>query len=571
MAKYTQIYNDADGFLQDVRKACAKYAALVAKTAGPKGHNVMLIANNQCHLTKDGISVLRSITDVETAAEKTAIAVLRGTSEQTNKVAGDGTTATAILANEIFQQGFPLLASGINGNSLRQGINKAADLSIKFIKENLATPVKDNEDLKRVARISSNGSEEIATILADLFNQIGKDGYARVELSNGTSTTSKIVQGMTFQRGMVSPYFATNEHREAVLDNPVVLIVNKKLNVIGELIKPFEALMKMNRPILVIADGYEQDIINTLVLNKLHGLPVCAVEAPSWGDWKTGMMEDIAVVCDGKVISPTTGLTLDDAVIQPGVLGHAKQVVVTSESTSIVSASDVDMNPENNPRLKERIALLQSEIDDPDKSEHDKNIARTRKARLTGGIGIVSVGGATEAEIHEKKDLVDDAFSSVKSALEDGVVPGGGVTFLCLQAALSKWATDNPDELDADATLGFGVFVNALTAPTLEIINNAMPSDKVAGITHIGGIIAANQEMHAKDETLKPWRYGYNGAEDEMGDLVNDGVIDSAAAIIAAITNATSGGGSLLTLAGATFTPPPEPTAMPQAMHPGMR
>ena len=566
MAKYTQIHDDSEGFLQEVRKACSKYTALVAKTAGPKGHNVMLIANNQCHLTKDGISVLRSIKEVETAAEKTAIAVLRGASEQTNKVAGDGTTATAILTNEIFQQGFPLLASGINGNALRNGINKAAELAIKLLKENLATPVKDNEDLKRIARISSNGSEEIATTLAELFDKIGKDGYARVEVGNRSTTTSKIVNGMTFGRGMVSPYFQTNDHREAVLDNPVVLIINKKLNVIGELIKPFEAIIKMNRPVLVIADGYEQDIINTLVVNKLRGLPVCAVEAPSWGDWKTGMMEDIAVVCDGKVISPATGMSVEDAVISPGVLGHAKQVIVTADSTCIVP--DVDMNPETNPRLKERIALLQSEIDDPEKNDHDKNIARTRKARLTGGIGIITVGGATEAEINEKKDLVDDAFSSVKSALVDGVVPGGGVTFLCLQAALSKWASDNPDELNADETLGFGVFTNALTAPALSIIDNAMPSDKVAGITHIGGIIAANQEMHEKDKALSAWRYGYNGAEDEMGDLVNDGVIDSAAAIIAAITNATSGGGSLLTLAGATFTPPPDPAAMPQ-MAPG--
>lgn len=566
MAKYTQIHDDSEGFLQEVRKACSKYTALVAKTAGPKGHNVMLIANNQCHLTKDGISVLRSIKEVETAAEKTAIAVLRGASEQTNKVAGDGTTATAILTNEIFQQGFPLLASGINGNSLRQGINKAAELAIKLLKENLATPVKDNEDLKRIARISSNGSEEIATTLAELFDKIGKDGYARVEVGNRSTTTSKIVNGMTFGRGMVSPYFQTNDHREAVLDNPVVLIINKKLNVIGELIKPFEAIIKMNRPVLVIADGYEQDIINTLVVNKLRGLPVCAVEAPSWGDWKTGMMEDIAVVCDGKVISPATGMSVEDAVISPGVLGHAKQVIVTADSTCIVP--DTDMNPETNLRLKERIALLQSEIDDLEKSDHDKNIARTRKARLTGGIGIITVGGATEAEINEKKDLVDDAFSSVKSALVDGVVPGGGVTFLCLQAALSKWASDNPDELTPDETLGFGVFTNALTAPALSIIDNAMPSDKVAGITHIGGIIAANQEVHEKDKALTAWRYGYNGAEDEMGDLVNDGVIDSAAAIIAAITNATSGGGSLLTLAGATFTPPPDPAAMPQ-MAPG--
>ena len=395
MAKYTQIHDDSEGFLQEVRKACSKYTALVAKTAGPKGHNVMLIANNQCHLTKDGISVLRSIKEVETAAEKTAIAVLRGASEQTNKVAGDGTTATAILTNEIFQQGFPLLASGINGNALRNGINKAAELAIQLLKENLATPVKDNEDLKRIARISSNGSEEIATTLAELFDKIGKDGYARVEVGNRSTTTSKIVNGMTFGRGMVSPYFQTNDHREAVLDNPVVLIINKKLNVIGELIKPFEAIIKMNRPVLVIADGYEQDIINTLVVNKLRGLPVCAVEAPSWGDWKTGMMEDIAVVCDGKVISPATGMSVEDAVISPGVLGHAKQVIVTADSTCIVP--DVDMNPETNPRLKERIALLQSEIDDPEKNDHDKNIARTRKARLTGGIGIITVGGASHS------------------------------------------------------------------------------------------------------------------------------------------------------------------------------
>jgi len=559
----TEIYDDSTEFLQNVKKSCAKYTSLVAKTAGPRGHNVMLISNGQCHLTKDGISVLRSITEVDNPADKTAIAVLRGSSEQTNRLAGDGTTATCIIGNEIFQQGFRFLIGGMNGNSLRNGINKAADLAIKFVRENLSTPIKDDEDIKRVARISSNGSEEIAEILADTFRKIGRDGHARVELSNSTVTSNKIVEGMTFGKGMESPYFATNEHGEAVLDNPVVLIVNKKLNVANELIKPFDALIKMNRPILVIADGYEQDIINTLVVNKLRGLPVCAVSAPSWGNWKTGMMEDIAVVCDGKVISPATGMTLNDAVVSPGILGHAKQVIVTSETTSIVA--DTDMNPETNPRLAERIALLQTEIDDPEKSEHDKNIAKTRKARLVGGIGIINVGGATEAEMHEKKDLVDDAFSSVKSALVDGVVPGGGITFLCLQNALQKWLNDNPDELKEEEVAGFIAFVQSLSKPLLNILSNAMPNDEISAVTHLGKITSINEEMHSNDTTLVSWKYGYNGAEDKMDDMINAGIIDSATAIICAIQNGASAGGSLLTLVGCSYTPP-KPVQQPMGM-----
>ena len=554
----TKINEKTDEVLLSIKKSSQKIADIVSQTAGPYGHNVMLINGRTCRITKDGISVLRSITEPETESDFIALSVIRSASDETNRCAGDGTTATCILANEIFQQGYNFLTAGVNGNLLRKGITKASELAQKMVVDNLATPVKDDKDIYNVAKISSNGSDEIAQILTDVFSKIGKDGMARVELSNTDKTTSKIVYGMTIDRGLESPYFANNEHGEAVLDNPIVLLVNKRLTVLGELLKPFEALAKMNRPILIVADGYDPDILNTFVLNKLRGLPICAILAPSYNPYKTAMMEDLAVVTGGKVISPETGLTLDSIATDQTILGTAKQVIVTSESTSFIANTQVI----DQERFNKRIAEIDHELADEKLTDHDKNILKTRKARMVSGIGIISVGGATEAEMHEKKDLVDDAFASVSSSHKKGVVAGSGLTYLAIHDALYQWLEQHISELTQEEASGFKVFADSLTKPFLTICGNSGNQNAQYAL---GVVQNTNRHEHGSDTGLKNWTKCVDIGSGEMVDVMEKGIIDSAAAVIETMKNGAAAGAQLLSLSGVVNTPP-KPVAPAQQM-----
>ena len=510
----------------------------MSQTAGPYGHNVMLINGKNCRITKDGISVLRSITEPETESDFIALSVIRSASDETNRLAGDGTTATCILANEIFQQGHTFLTAGVNGNLLRNGITKASNLAQKYVTDNLATPVNGDKDIYNVAKISSNGSDEIAKILTDVFSKIGKDGMARVELSNTDKTTSKIVYGMTIDRGYESPYFATNTHGEAVLDNPVILLVNKRLTVLGELLKPFEALTKLNRP----------DILNTFILNKMRGLPLCAIHAPNYGDHRTKMMEDLAVVTGGKVISPATGLTLENVATDYTILGSAKQVIVTTDSTSFIA----DTTKIDKTRYDERIAEIENELADEKLTDYDRNILKTRKARMVSGIGIISVGGATEAEMHEKKDLVDDAFASVSSSQKKGIVPGCGLTYLALHDALYTWLNDHIGELSSEEASGFKVFADSLTKPFLTICGN---SGNQNAQYSLGVVQSVNRTEHEKDTGLAKWTKCIDLGTGEMVDVIEKGIVDSAAAVIETMKNGAAAGAQLLSLSGVVNTP----------------
>ena len=551
----TQIHGNTEEVLLGVKKSAQKISDIVAQTAGPYGHNVFLLNGKTARVTKDGISVLRSMTEPETESDFIALSVIRSASDETNRKAGDGTTATCILANEIFQQGHTFLTAGVNGNLLRKGINKASELAQKLVAENLSTPVKTDQDIYNVAKVSANGSDEIAKILTDVFSKIGKDGMARVELSNTDKTTSKIVYGMTIDRGFESPYFATNEHGEAVLDNPVILLVNKRLSVLGELLKPFDALAKLNRPILVVAENYDPDILNTFVVNKLRGLPICAILGPNYGEWRTKMMEDLAVVTGGKVISPETGLTLDSICTDATILGSAKQVIVTSESTSIIADPSVIVKD----RFDKRVAEIESELADEKATDYDKNINRTRKARMVSGIGIISVGGATEAEMHEKKDLVDDAFASVSSSQKHGIVPGCGLTYLTIQDELYAWLAEHIAELTSEEASGFRVFADALSKPFLTVCGN---SGKQNAHYALGMVQAANREEHlTHKETeaykipISAWTRCVDLGTGEMVDLMEKGIVDSAAAVIETMKNAASAAGQLLSLSGVVNTP----------------
>ena len=550
MEKYcTKINEKTDEVLLSVKKSAQSISDIVSKTAGPFGSNVMLINGPNCRITKDGITVLRYIVEPDTEADKIALSVIRSASDETNRKAGDGTTATCVLANEVFQQGYQFLTAGLNGNRLRNGITKASEIAQKMVSEKLSTPVNGDKDIYNVAKISANGSDEIAQILTDVFSKIGKDGVARVELSNTEKTSSRIVYGMTIDRGYESPYFTTNPHGEAVLDNPVILLVNKRLSVLGELMKPFEALTKLNRPILIVAEGYDPDILNTFILNKMRGLPLCAILAPNYGDHRTKMMEDLAVVTGGKVISPATGLSLEQVTTDYTILGSAKQVIVTADSTSFIA----DTTKIDKTRFDARIAEIEHELEDEKLQDYDKNILKTRKARLVSGIGIISVGGATEAEMHEKKDLVDDAFASVSSSLKNGICPGAGLTYLTIHDALYAWLSSHIKELSQEEASGFRIFADSLTKPFLTICGNSGSQNAQYAL---GCIQNTNRVEHQNDSEVKPWTKCIDFSSGELVDVLELGIVDSAAAILETLKNSASAGAQLLSLAGWVSTPP---------------
>lgn len=552
---FTHVRDNTEDVLLGIKKSAQKIANIVSQTAGPFGHNIFLLNGRTARVTKDGISVLRSMTEPETESDFIALSVIRSASDETNRKAGDGTTATCILANEIFQKGHTFLTAGVNGNLLRNGINKASELAQSIVTKNIATPIKDDQDIYNVAKVSANGSDEIAKILTDVFSKIGKDGMARVELSNTDKTTSKIVYGMTIDRGFESPYFATNPHGEAVLDNPVILLVNKRLSVLGELLKPFDTLAKLNRPILVVAENYDPDILNTFIVNKIRGLPICAILGPNYGEWRTKMMEDLAVVTGGKVISPATGLTLESVCSDTTILGSAKQVIVTTESTSIIADTTVI----NKERFDNRVAEIDAELADEKATDYDKNINKTRKARMVSGIGIISVGGATEAEMHEKKDLVDDAFASVSSSQKKGIVPGCGLTYLAIQDELYAWLAEHVKELTEEEAAGFRVFADSLSKPFLTICGN---SGKQNAAYALGLVQEANREEHLTHKEnqqycvpLSAWTKCVDLGSGEMIDVLEKGIVDSASAVIETMKNGAAAGAQLLSLSGVVNTP----------------
>lgn len=548
----TKINPNTQELMFAIKESAQRISDIVSQTAGPYGHNVQLINGRTTRITKDGISVLRSITEPETDSDFIALSVIRSASDETNRKAGDGTTATCILANEIFQQGVNFLTAGINGNLLRKGIVKASDMAQQMVEKYIAIPVKDDKDIYNVAKISANGSEEIATILTEVFSKIGKDGMARVELSNTDKTTSKIVYGMNIDKGMESTYFANNAHGEAVLDNPIVLLVNKRLAVLPELVKPFEALSKLNRPILIIADGYDQDVLNTFIVNKMRGLPICCINAPSYNPYKTQMMEDIAVVTGGKVISPETGITLDMVATDPSILGSAKQVVVTEDNTSII----VDTNVVSQERFDARMAEINNALESTTIDDREKNILKTRKARLSGGIGVISVGGATEAEMHEKKDLVDDAFASVSSAQKKGIVPGCGLTYLSVHDALYAWLDDHITELTKEESAGFKIFADSLTRPFLTICGNSSGQNAqfLLGCVQRRNIETWEHTAREDGQAFR-WQIGVDLGTGEDVNVLNVGIVDSAAAVIETMKNGASAGAQLLSLSGVVSTP----------------
>lgn len=506
-----------------------KTANITKKTMGPKGLNVLLDDRRGARVTKDGITVIRSL-QFDDPVENTALKFIREASEKTNTI-GDGTTGTCVLAESIFSEGLKNLNFGVNGIHLRNGIQKAANITIDAIKK-YSKPVKTHEEIRQVAKISSNHSDEIADVLADTFDKIGENGTIRVEPGNSRVIESKVVEGMVFDSGYLSPYFVTNEAMTVDFENPYILILGKKISNISEILKTLQEVTDAKMPLLIIADGVEGDALATLVLNSLKGnLRSCAVNAPSYGTNKDNMLDDIAIITGGQVVSERTGIAPQDATISSGILGRAKRVIVSKDSTTILGG----MGDES--KVKERIEQLKLQLSSGGTDAWDTKKMQERLAKLDGGVGIISVGANTQAEMLEKRDLVDDAFSACKAAIAGGVVPGGGVALLRAADDLQEYITTHQDYFNADEVIGAKILHDSLNAPIKTILENAGES--------VDLIIARLLEEKNNKQL------GYDALNKKYGNMIELGVVDPTNVVIAEIENASSVASLLLTTAAA--------------------
>lgn len=500
-----------------------KLEKAVATTLGPCGKNVMINEYGQIHSTRDGVTVAKSIT-LKDEFENLGANAIKEVAEKSNTRCGDGTTSSTILAASIYKNGLKYVSFGSNSTQIKNGIKLAADQAVEKIKS-IAKPISTREDIKRVATVSANHDEEIGGIIADVMDKIGKDGTIKIEDGNTMELHSKIVEGMVIDQSYVSPYMITNaETGEAELDNPFILVANKKLNNIQEALPMLENVMKSRSPLLIIADEIQEDLIATFVMNRLRtGFTVVAVKSPSYGDSRKAILEDIAILCGGRVVSDETGTKLENAVPGVGILGRASKVIVNSESTIIIGGTGAK------DKIEERASSLRKSIESPNTSEYDKEKLQERLARLTSGIGVISVGATTEAERKEKRDRVDDAFAASKAAVRSGIVPGGGVALLLAKKALATWMLET--EFTGDEGIGARILFDSLDAPAKKILENAGEDASL--------VVGKLSEMGTGK--------GYNVLTKEYVDMIEDGVVDPAEVVINEIQNAASVSGLLLT------------------------
>lgn len=520
-----------------------KTANITKKTMGPKGLNVLLDDQRGARVTKDGITVIRSL-QFKDPTENTALKFIREASEKTNTI-GDGTTGTCVLAEAIFSEGLKNLNFGVNGIHLRNGIQKAANITIDSVKK-ASKPVKTHDEIRQVAKISSNHSDEIADVLADMFDKIGENGTIRVEPGNTRVIESKIVEGMVFDSGYLSPYFVTNEAMSFDVEKPYILILGKKLSNISEILSVLQSVTETKMPLLIIADGVEGDALATLVLNSLKGnLKSCAVNAPSYGTNKDNMLDDIAIITGGQVVSERTGISPNDATVESHILGRAKRVIVTKDSTTIIGGEGEEI------KIKERIEQLKSQLKAGGTDEWDTKKMKERLAKLDGGVGIISVGANTTAEMLEKRDLVDDAFSACKAAIAGGVVPGGGVALLRAADELQYYIDNHSEEFTDDEIIGAKILHDSLNAPIKTILENAGES--------VDLIVAKLNEE--KDKQV-----GYDALNKKYGNMIDLGVVDPTNVVVAEVENASSVASLLLTTAAACVLLPDEKPQAQQLM-----
>ena len=496
-----------------------KLARAVTVTLGPKGRNVVLDRKfGSPTVTKDGVSVAKEI-ELSDPIENMGAQMVKEVATKTSDVAGDGTTTATLLAQAIFGEGLKNVTAGTNPMGIRRGIDKAVERVVAELKK-LSTATRGKKEIAQIGSISANNIQEIGDLIADAMDKVGKDGVITVEEARGLETTLDTVEGMQFDRGYSSPYFVTDPERmEAVLEDSLVLVHDKKVGSMKDLLPILEKVSQLGRPLLIITEEVEGEALATLVVNKLRGtLKVCAVKAPGFGDRRKAMLEDIAVLTGGQVISEEVGFKLENAVVSD--LGSAKRIVIDKDNTTVVDGAG------ESDKIKGRIEEIKVAID-KSTSDYDREKFQERLAKLSGGVAVIHVGAATETEMKEKKALVEDGLHATRAAVEEGIVPGGGVALLRSQKSLDKLKLEREDE-----QIGVEILRRALEAPLRWIAQNAGAEGSIV-VEKVRGNKGAS--------------YGYNAQTDVYEDLVEAGVIDPTKVVRIALQNASSIAGLLLT------------------------
>jgi chaperonin GroEL len=496
-----------------------RLADAVKVTLGPKGRNVVIEKKfGSPTITKDGVTVAKEI-ELEDKLENTGAQMVREVASKTSDVAGDGTTTATVLAQAIFREGVKTVAAGANPMALKRGIDRAVEKAVEDIKK-LSKKVKDNEAIAQVGTISANGDSTIGQLIAEAMDKVGNDGVIQVEESRTLETSLDVVEGMQFDRGYLSPYFVTDPERmEAVLEDALILIHEKKISSMKDLLPLLEQVARQGRPLVIIAEDVEGEALATLVVNKLRGtLQVCAVKAPGFGDRRKAMLQDIATLTGGKAITEDLGIKLESIQVQD--LGRAKKVIIDKDNTTIVEGAGKPAEIEG------RVKQIRAQIEETT-SDYDREKLQERLAKLVGGVAVIKVGAATETELKEKKARVEDAMHATKAAVEEGIVPGGGVAFLRAQKALEGFELDNDDE-----NIGVGIVRRALEEPLRQIVANS----------GFEGAVVVERVRSDKGAN-----FGFNAETEEYGDMIKMGVVDPTKVTRSALQNAASIAGLLLT------------------------
>jgi chaperonin GroEL len=526
-------------FGRDAREGILRGVDILANavkvTLGPKGRNVVIDKSfGAPRITKDGVTVAKEI-ELKDKFENMGAQMLREVASKANDSAGDGTTTATVLAQAIVNEGMKSVAAGMNPMDLKRGIDQAVIAVVENLKGR-SKAVSDSSEIAQVGIISANGDREVGEKIAEAMDKVGKEGVITVEEAKGLEFELDVVEGMQFDRGYLSPYFITNPDKMTVeLDNPYILIHEKKLSNLQSMLPILEAVVQSGRPLLIIAEDIEGEALATLVVNKLRGgLKVAAVKAPGFGDRRKAMLQDIAILTKGEMISEDLGIKLENVTV--GMLGQAKKVSIDKDNTTIVDgAGSAD-------EIKARVAEIRTQIDNTS-SDYDREKLQERLAKLAGGVAVIKVGGATEVEVKERKDRVDDALHATRAAVEEGIVPGGGTALLYATKALEGLKGANEDQ-----TRGIDIVRKAITAPIKQIAQNA---------GHDGAVVAGNL-LRENDETQ-----GFNAATDTYENLVKAGVIDPTKVVRTALQDAASVAGLLITTEAAIVERPEDKPAAP--------
>ncbi|MCT7667930.1 chaperonin GroEL [Shinella kummerowiae] len=508
-------------------------ANAVKVTLGPKGRNVVIDKSYGApRITKDGVSVAKEI-ELEDKFENMGAQMLREVASKTNDLAGDGTTTATVLAQAIVKEGAKAVASGMNPMDLKRGIDLAVDAVVKDLKKN-ARKITSNAEIAQVGTISANGDEEIGRYLAQAMEKVGNEGVITVEEAKTADTELEVVEGMQFDRGYLSPYFVTNQDKMRVeLEEPYILIHEKKLSNLQAMLPVLEAVVQSGKPLLIIAEDVEGEALATLVVNKLRGgLKIAAVKAPGFGDRRKAMLEDIAILTGGTVVSEDLGIKLENVTLN--MLGRAKKVAIEKENTTIIDGVG------SKAEIDGRVAQIRAQIEETT-SDYDREKLQERLAKLAGGVAVIRVGGSTEVEVKEKKDRVDDALHATRAAVEEGILPGGGVALLRAVKAL-----DNIQVANQDQRVGIDIIRRAIEAPVRQIAENAGAEGSV-----IVGKLREKADLS----------FGWNAQTGEYGDLYAQGVIDPAKVVRTALQDAASVAGLLVTTEAMIAEKPKKETA----------